>query len=178
MAITIYEKVNDSYKIVNPNEDLIKNISKKDKIVQIDTPNIILNNVYFPLVSNSEAKKPKGIWYAYGISWLEFVGIVSKPELHLFKINVDMDKILIITKDNIYDVCKSYGVLEDNRTGFINWNLVSKNYYGVDMEDFVLVQATYRKIFKTSFIPRWLETWDVPSGCVWNIAAIKSLVKI
>jgi hypothetical protein len=178
MAITIYEATNNFYKIVKTNEYL-DNISPNDKIVQIDTPKFLLRDSK-PFDSNSSIKKPKGTWYAYGTSWLELMGITSKPDLHLFKISINMDSMLQITDDNISIVCEKYGVVDEDMGVVINWNLVAEDYGGVDIKNLFDVRAGYRKVFKSHSIPfpYWLDAWDIPSGCIWNSFIINGFTKI
>jgi len=177
MAITVYRAANDSYKIVNENEKLLEKILSTDKISQIDTPEFVLRKNPNPFNPKSKLKKPIGTWYAYGTSWLELMGITSKPDLHLFRLEIDISKMLVLTEKNIAHVCRVYGSLE-NGQHIVNWNLVCMNHYGVEIKDLVSVSDAYMKAFNTKLIPCWLEYWDVPGGCVWNGAAIDGFTKI
>ena len=49
-------------------------------------------------------------------------------------------------------------------TFFIDWNLVAKDYDGIEVFPFPKKDMPEAK---------WLKSWDVSSGCVWNTNKVK-----
>lgn len=52
--------------------------------------------------------------------------------------------------------------------GYIDWSAVAKDYDGI-------IIAPYQWSLRLSTKLLWYYTWDVASGCIWNLNAIKSV---
>jgi hypothetical protein len=131
--------------------------------------------------------KPRGLWYSYYGSWYNWA-VDEMPKM-LFKYNhkieikkdslisirkKDINKILLLdNKKDIITFSKRYGIINfDNDYIFINWNLVSKDYGGVEFNPYL--KNDYDIMDK--YI--WYRTIDVSSGCIWNLDSIISKTEI
>jgi len=129
--------------------------------------------------------KPKGLWYACGTEWLEWI-ISNEPEWkkpHIFKLTINPSNVLIISNGNEFDEFeKEYGkthgdkfgknilnVFEKEKTAYIDWYKVAQNYGGIEISPY-----QYSKRSNSM----WYYGWDVASGCIWNGTAITKVQKI
>jgi len=118
--------------------------------------------------------KPKGFWYSFGTEWVDWVR-TEMPEWekpHLFKIDVDTSRILQLNStSDIQEFTKKYGNNEEKWTGYIDWVKVSEEYGGVEMPD-------YSNLWSLRYEYMWLSTWDISSGCIWDLSLIKDIEKL
>lgn len=155
------------------NKSIINRIGGNDKIHISKDDNLKFRNI--PVGEQSIGGKPKGLWFSFGTQWIDFIGhgFLDKEEVdsmlkNTYKIITDDSKILTIGKENEREFLKKYGV--DNKYGNIevDWGNVSSDWDGIE----------------TIINPRelsnmWLwSTWDVASGCIWNVGGIKSISKL
>lgn len=136
---------------------------------------------------SAELQKPKGLWYGIGTSWSEFIGEDDYYDedfsnKYLYELTIDKSKILVIDSDDkLKDFNKRFkteqvitdnGILVTVTTG-INWDLVSKHYCGIEVVVTKLSQNV--KGYGSGF--KFLESWDVDSGCIWNTSCISLRLK-
>lgn len=138
--------------------------------------------------------KPIGLWYATNKEWINFSkNWASYKYMYMIKLKyTTLDKpnsnsvLKITNKNDVIEFTLKYGIIEKGyfdkmEYKNINWQNVEKDFGGVDVTELFLREAhfiqeynTYEyKIKLSDYDITWLNTWDVPSGCVWNPKAIK-----
>ena len=130
---------------------------------------------------NSAWGKPRGLWYAFGDSWIHYTktefGDDShhsfKSKTHAYKIYPDFSKIIVLkTKNDVDGFVKAYLQKEPDKYNHydIEWGKVANDYSGIEI-------PTYRSLGMRGWHDNnqdsknryyWLYTWDVPSGCIWK----------
>ena len=125
--------------------------------------------------------KPRGIWFAIKDSWVDWLSH-EMPKWkgdYLYSVDVDVSKCLTI-KDE-YDMVTFIGKYGKTRQGWnirsesewedanIDWRLVSKDYSGI-------IIPKYMGEFRHNML--WYYSWDVASGCIWDVSAIKSVKQV
>lgn len=138
-------------------------MSHEDKIIYKPTP----------IDKQKVAPKPRGFWYGFGSSWLDWVRS-EMPDwetnyVHLVKVN-DSKILKISTFDELSAFTEEFGVESEDasymRTPYINWPEVAKLYSGIEINPYI-IQG--RRKFD------WYYPWDVASGCVWGEDSIVSI---
>ena len=119
-------------------------------------------------------KKPNGLWYAFGNEWTDYVksvgGGFEMQYNFYYKVDVSGCKMRKLnSEEDIIEFTKEYTDFDGTRetmfnTFFIDWNLVVKDYDGIEVFPFPK---------KTMPEAKWLKDWDVSSGCVWNTNKVK-----
>jgi hypothetical protein len=137
--------------------------------------------------------KPRGLWFAQGSEWLQFM---KQYSFWMSKYNYLYE--IQLNKDNIYFV-SSLKELQEFSQNFQVHTKVGMNFEGVyintliDWKKFIekerasgiVISPNLKKIFykqvKSSTLPdffdksEWYVTWDVASGVLWNVKAIKNV---
>jgi hypothetical protein len=133
--------------------------------------------------------KPKGFWYANENDWIQWAGenmgildykYFFEVKVHHTKLaNPDKNKILYL--ETIEDMIEfsirfksSINIYhrDDKYICDIDWGKVAKLYGGVEIK----FSKTYRLTGEYTLV--WASTFDVHSGCIWNMEAIESMVPI
>ena len=119
-------------------------------------------------------KKPNGLWYAFGNEWTDYVksvgGGYDSQYNWYYKVNVKGCKMRELKSEkDIIEFTKEYTDFDGSdetlfATFFIDWNLVAKDYDGIEVFPFPKKNMPEAK---------WLKSWDVSSGCVWNTNKVK-----
>lgn len=126
-----------------------------------------------PIDKQKVGPKPRGFWYGFGSSWLDWVRS-EMPDwetnyVHLVKVN-DSRILKISTFDELSAFTEEFGVESEDasymRTPYINWPEVAKLYSGIEINPYI-IQG--RRKFD------WYYPWDVASGCVWGEDSIVSI---
>lgn len=81
---------------------------------------------------------------------------------YVFSVELDYSNILKIDTSNKF---KDFHNKYFNGNG-IDWNRVSKDYKGIEI-------IPYRYEFRMEYLYSWYYTWDIPSGCIWDLSAMK-----
>ena len=134
--------------------------------------NFILDKKYDQL----NKRKPVGFWYSCYNGWYDwmvnndFDGFYKY--IHKININVniltnihnkDANKLLFIKKIFDFDIFnKLYGYKDTDGERQIKWKKVSKDFGGIEICPFLLQKINIW----------WYNSWDVASGCIWNIKPI------
>jgi hypothetical protein len=157
---------------------IIANIKPNDLIVYSD-----INNLEFhDIIEQKVSSKPKGLWFAYGTAWINWVAgnMPDWERKHIYKIQVDFDNIINLdSQDGIEEFGNKYGKSifpEDTFTAIwnrqspmqIDWNEVSKNYSGVSIPNYQYKYGAFD----------WTTGFDISSGCIWNKKAILNIEKL
>ena len=117
-------------------------------------------------------KKPNGIWFGIGDSWINWIESDSpkwaKPSV--IKIELNLSKILNLRKDSdLRDFEERYLYMERSMYS-ADWRRVALTYDGI-----IHWMHPYGGRFLLDDPRSFWYGWDVRSGCVWNPAAIKSI---
>jgi hypothetical protein len=173
-----YPSYDDEYpKNITP--ETIKKINSNDRIILGTKDNIDLSIKVPP---SEMAMKPKGLWYGFGTSWIDFVRSEmpawESDTKHVFKIEIDTSNILIIKDDESFlEFSDKYKDPEyekkwpDIKIDKINWPEVAKEYKGIEFPVYFSKYRMNRKYF-------WYYPWDVASGCIWDLSAVKKVIKL
>ncbi|VVU95389.1 hypothetical protein CPAV1605_1140 [seawater metagenome] len=157
----------------------------QERIINIDTESVDLKNTQ---QANMYTFKPKGIWYGFGTSWIDWATTIFPDDIgkYYFKLEVDTSKILKISNiEEAVTFNKKYGISSDikmetgdlellqdlSNKGKINWGEVSKDYAGFELNPYL-----YDLRADSNFT--WLYVLDVASGVIWDSSAIISVKKI
>jgi hypothetical protein len=145
-------------RIILSHQDEIKFVSKKD--------------------DQRVTYKPKGLWYGFGISWLDWVRSEmpdwEKDYKNIFLLDVNDSSILkMSTKEELLDFTKKYSQNSGNyfERNMIDWKLVANDYDGIEINPYI---HSARMDEQTN----WYYPWDVASGCIWSTGGIRSIKKI
>ena len=151
-------------------------LPKRNKIDKNKKINFNFKKVYKQ--SNSDFK-PNGFWYSYYNDWYNFIQKEAQQfqYKYIHKININSkvltdiknknkDKILVINNLKDFDIFnKRYGHIhhgENKKFDVVNWKKVSKDYGGIEIGPYLIKRRHLS----------WYYSFDVASGCIWNIKAI------
>lgn len=118
--------------------------------------------------------KPKGLWYAIGTEWIDWVRS-EMPHWEgdmIYKIELNPSKILYIRNRNeLLSFSNQYSVINQDSDimGSIDWKSVAEKYSGIEI-------SPYQHDLRYNIT--WYYTWDVASGCIWKEDGIKSINRV
>jgi len=126
-----------------------------------------------------DGPKPRGLWYSVdgnGDGWQDWCQ-GSDFNLHSFQyrnqLDVDFSAIKVIRTIRELDQFHKYfhATPPSHPVNFnhINWKLVIKNFDGIEIAPYL-----WSRRF-TGDASQWYYGWDVASGCIWRIRAIRSI---
>ena len=147
-------------------EEVLK--AYNNRRVIFTTMNKVDTNKKYNQVNDNMSLKPKGMWYALGGTWNEFLKHWDHTYAYqnVFYSDIDYSNILRINTEEKF---KKFDEMYNLKGGFIDWIRVSQDYKGIEI---IPMRSESRlKYF-------WYYGWDIPSGCIWDTSAIKNSVKI
>jgi hypothetical protein len=166
-----FNQVKPIHEISDELYDAIKNVHTNDRIIMSSNSELTFNQV--PIEKQSQGAKPRGLWYGVGPSWIDWVRS-EMPDWevdNIFKIDIDVDKILKITNsEELLVFNKNYGV-KTQYYNVIDWAKVASDYGGIEISPYNYKLRMEREVF-------WYYGWDVASGCVWNEGVITGVIKL
>lgn len=131
--------------------------------------------------------KPKGLWYGFGTSWIDWVRSEmpewEKDYSNVFLLEINENSVLQLgSKSDLIEFTKKYSPSHNNSSGqikdisyfeknMIDWSLVSKDYSGIEINPYIYSA-------RMNELTNWYYPWDVASGCIWNQDGIKSIKKV
>lgn len=151
---------NKQYKL----KDLIDNFEGFGRIIISETP--IDSFEPISVEEQDTAAKPRGLWYACGTEWLEWLKYEmphwAKGEQYLYRIHLDASNMLFLnTEEKVRKFDKSYG---EGRA--INWQKVAKRFSGIEI-------CPYQRSLRNEL--SWYYSWDIASGIIWHQNAFDSV---
>jgi hypothetical protein len=180
------EAVKNVAKKLNLSESVIKTIIKNKSNIGKNERVTISSNKITDIKNISQDGlvfgKPNGLWYSFGVSWINFVEMEFSDEYFsnkkfAYKIYPNMDKIKVLrTKEDVYNFTSKYLILSDpiKELYDIDWKRVADDYSGIEIPTYdELDMRDWHQINKNRFY--WLYPWDVPSGCIWKIDGIERI---
>jgi len=148
----------------------------KAKITLTDSP-LMLEQSHDP----GKGLKPDGIWYACGTDWLDFLememGGPSKEEYQVWALKIDMTKIKALTtpKEISHFSWKYRNIdrfLANSKDKVVDWTAASKDFAGIECCPYPVGD------FRLEIENIWYTAFDVPSGCIWDPAAITNSILV
>src|ERR1035437_8747746 len=130
-----------------------------------------------------EHHKPHGLWYQINNSWINWCksNWSNRACENNIKIQLDLKSILIInTAKKLKDFNNKYKVtlfaIPEHNLEFniIDWNKVKKDYKGIEIRNYHKNKNMGFTFFSISF--EWFLGWDVDSGCIWDLSAVKKIL--
>jgi hypothetical protein len=124
--------------------------------------------------------KPYGLWYGINGSWIDWCegNWSSRIGKNDFAISLDLKHILIIdTRKKLKIFNNKYKkIISISKNNFefnvIDWNAVKKEYKGIEIRNYHKIK-NFDFMLSLSFV--WFLSWDVDSGCIWDLTAIKKI---
>lgn len=129
-----------------------------------------------------EHHKPYGLWYQINDSWIDWCNSNWSSNIgkNNFKIQLDLKNVLIIdTAKKLKDFNNKYKVtffvIPEHNLEFniVDWNKVNKDYKGIEIRNYHKIKNMGFRFFSISFV--WFLGWDVDSGCIWDLTAVKNI---
>lgn len=114
--------------------------------------------------------KPEGLYYGINNAWLNWFSnnIPEKAGKYTFELDIDTNSLYRIeTIKDLLNLIERYEMRLDPFTG-INWQKLSEDYSGIEIENYHKINFKFRNIKHT-----WFLAWDVDSGCIWDLSKIK-----
>lgn len=127
--------------------------------------------------------KPRRLWYGFDDSWLTFIKN-EMPHLegkYFYEIDINSCNVLqlkterqirlfgqeykVIDRD-LYTMDKKLYDLVKKSIFKIDWKRVSNEYDGIEINP-------YQSEMRMDNTHIWYYSWDVASGCVWNVNCLK-----
>lgn len=127
--------------------------------------------------------KPYGLWYQINNSWIDWCqgNWPNRVGKNNFKISLDLKNILILdTAKKLKDFNDKYKTIVFTMPEYnlefnvIDWNSVKKDYKGIEIRNYHKIKNKGFAFFSISFV--WFLGWDVDSGCIWDLTAIKNII--
>ena len=123
--------------------------------------------------------KPRGLWYDFDNDWIDFVtrnqfNWLSKNNYH---IEVDQSRILVLDSDKDVATFTEKYIKDTNGVYFfIDWSKVAEDYSGIEMPNYNKLRHFHGLEMVMKLL--WIRSWDVKSGCIWDLSAIKKVTKL
>ena len=114
------------------------------------------------------ALKPTGLWYAAGLSWINWCESEQPDWLkpRLFKLEMDTSDILQLrTVAETIAFNDRYSQQVRGLHSFIDWDAVKRDYKGIE-----IVPYHWELRYSGGI---WYYGLDVPSGCLWDLSALR-----
>lgn len=167
-----YPEYSNEYEKITP--ETLKKIKETDRIVLSTEDTLDLSRKIPP---SSIGRKPIGLWYGFGTSWIDFIRaeMPDRETQHVFKIEVDDMDIYNINQEKMF-LWFSQRFKDPKKEGKygnykIDWPEVSKKTKGIEI-------PIYFRKYSRDPEHDWYSTWDVESGCIWDLSAIKKVEKL
>ena len=151
------------------------------RIHNTEADELFLDGQYDQLIGNL---KPRGLWYSLDEHWREWCESEWPERIfpNNFELEIITDKILVINSlSDAYKLTEKYkddDLSTDLSTvgvKIIDWSKLTKDYSGVEFPDFWKLK---QQLYSTPHIILiWVYSIDVPSGCIWDLSAVKKISK-
>ena len=153
--------------------ELSHNFHCNQAIVFSDEGNLgDVKNIYDEEQDREWRKKPSGLWFSLGASWISWFGNpYSGPDTwalkrlqwitHIYRIYLAKSVLKIYTVEEFDKFEKEYA--RTNKKG-VNWRKVAQQYDGI------LIRHQKNRGIDDS---HWYNGWDVSGGCMWRRSGIR-----
>ncbi len=166
--------------------DIIKELNtlSEDELTELDTRLKITSDMRihlskYPIYKLEERHyiqksddKPDGFWYGFGDKWIDWAEIAG-PEYqgeYVYEVDINSSNVLQIKNySEITEFTKEYRSSKQIIPGvifFIDWPRIELKYDGIEINPYI---GQARLNDKTI----WYYSWDISSGCIWNLDKVK-----
>ena len=114
--------------------------------------------------------KPNGLYWSIDNEWLEWCSSEMPHWVEKYNFSLEInekDIYRISNKEEVSEFEKRYA-----KDFMIDWYSVSLDYKGIEITNY----HSFR--FSCKIMSTWIYGWDVNGGCVWDLSAIRSVMKI
>lgn len=141
---------------------------------------LVIDKKYKVYNSKGAINKPSGLWISVNDEWKKWCIEENFHIEELYTQNeikiLDFSKIFISnTIEDIKSFKDKYSKL-DSLIIFIDWQKVMKDYDGIIIHNFYDLKYKDDLLYDEKFM--WLYSWDIPSGCIWNLNIIEVIDSI
>ena len=117
--------------------------------------------------------KPHGLYWGVDDEWIEWCTSEMPRWVQQYNFDLEIDEVSIY---HIFDTKTLYAFEKEYKKIMggcllIDWGAVSLKYKGLEITNYHEMQFS-----RSASI--WFCTWDVNSGCVWDLSAVKSCKRI
>ena len=168
-----HTSLNEAEKHMKPLLKFTKShIGARDLITLSSFPEVQNLKKYTQAAPNEMERKPKGIWFGIGNSWIDWLeyNMPQWAQPSIMKVEVNMSKMLNIKKDKDLEAFAKKYTFKKKDMWVADWKSLAKDYDGIIM----WIHPPSARMFGDDPNAIWYG-WDVPSGCVWNPSAIKKI---
>lgn len=111
--------------------------------------------------------KPKGLWYGVGKSWINWVQSEEPQWMgkYIYKLTLTNSVLKLSSVSATRQFSKKFKA-DCPGLQCIDWQKVALEYSGIEI-------APYQSSLRSSVLIPWYYTWDVASGCIWNVNAVQ-----
>ena len=116
--------------------------------------------------------KPKGLWYAINNEWIEWCKNNADCWIKsgIIELEVDLSKMMIVeTTEQLNGLFTKFNYELCEGIRYIDWHKMAQNYSGLEIRNYHGL-----KWANTIIDSGWFSSWDVSSGCIWDLSIIKS----
>lgn len=116
--------------------------------------------------------KPNGFWYGFGDKWIDWAEVAGPEYMgeYVYEVDINGSNVLQIKNHSeIIEFTREYGSSEQIVPGvifFIDWPRIELKYDGIEVNPYIGQARTDEKTL-------WYYTWDIASGCIWNMDKVK-----
>lgn len=166
--------------------DIIKELNtlSDEELTELDTRLKITSEMRIHLSKNPIYKlerrhyiqkyddKPNGFWYGFGDKWIDWVETAGPEYMgeYVYEVDIKSSKILQIKNySEIIKFTQEYRSIKQIVPGiifFIDWQKIELKYDGIEINPYMGQARTNEKTI-------WYYSWDVASGCIWNLDKVK-----
>ncbi len=166
--------------------DIVKELNtlSEDELTELDTrlkikPDMRIHLSKYPIYKLEQRQyiqkhhdKPDGFWYGFGDKWIDWAECAGSEYMGKYVYEVDINgsnTLQIKNYSEIIEFTKEYKSIEQIIPGiifFIDWPRMEHIYDGIEINPYIGQARTKEKTI-------WYYSWDVPSGCIWNLDKVK-----
>ncbi len=150
----------------------VETIIKNAPYIRVHTSKNLINKLEIRHFTQKPNHKPQGFWYGFGdewIEWAEFAGSEYRGE-YIYEVDIDGSNVLQIRDySEIEEFTKEYKFEEQIIPGVIfhiDWPRIASKYDGIEINPYISAARLDTK-------SAWYYSWDVASGCIWNMNKVK-----
>lgn len=140
-----------------------------------------LRNDFHTLHTQEIGTKPWGFWVsdeAANYGWRKFccesnVRVFNLKHQHIIELADDANILYLTSAEHLQAFTKEYGapLYSGSDLDYIDWIEVAKKYQGI-------IITPYIWSMRLSMEAHWYYPWDCASGCIWDVAAIKTVTLV
>ena len=116
--------------------------------------------------------KPDGFWYGFGDKWIDWAETAGPEYMgeYVYEVDINDSKILQIKNySEIIEFTQEYRSSKQIVPEIIfsiDWPRIELKYDGIEINPYIGKARTDEKTL-------WYYTWDIASGCIWNLDKVK-----